>query len=147
MQSPSLPALALAGLTLALSAGAAAADTQRAPILYEKFDIDRSGTIEMPELRSRAPVIFDAFDLNGDRKLDATEAAAFDRARGPLAYFEGPDADERRVAVIGQRLMRNDLNGDGTIDRREFKLAAYEWFSMHDRDGDGRLSLWDVSAR
>ncbi|MCE8472750.1 hypothetical protein LZ189_27555, partial [Rhodovulum sulfidophilum] len=65
----------------------------------------------------------------------------------PLAYFRGQEAEERKVVVKGQKLMRNDLDGNDLIELAEFRLAAYEWFAMHDRDGDGRLTLWDVSAR
>ncbi|WP_165828159.1 EF-hand domain-containing protein [Rhodovulum sp. BSW8] len=147
MRRPIRSALALSGFALALAAGSAAADTQRAPILYEKWDADRSGTINRHELQSQARHIFAAFDTNGDGHLDATEAAAFDRARGPLAYFRGEEAYERKVVVKGQKLMRNDLDGNGRIELSEFRMAANEWLAMHDRDGDGRLTLWDVSAR
>ncbi|MBL3559407.1 hypothetical protein [Rhodovulum sulfidophilum] len=147
MRRPTLSVLALSGFALALAAGAASADTQRAPILYEKWDADRSGTISRFELQSQAPRIFAEFDTNDDRHLDAAEAAGFDRARGPLAYFRGQEAEERKVVVKGQKLMRNDLDGNDLIELAEFRLAAYEWFAMHDRDGDGRLTLWDVSAR
>ncbi|WP_414898344.1 EF-hand domain-containing protein [Rhodovulum sp. YEN HP10] len=157
MRRPTLSVLALPGLVLALAAGsanaaggvanAAGAEPQRAPILYEKWDANRSGTISRYELQAQARRIFASFDTNGDGRIDAAEAADFDHARGPLAYFRGDQASERRVIVMGQKLMRNDLNGDGLIDLSEFRLAAYEWFAMHDRDGDGRLTLWDVSAR
>jgi len=42
---------------------------------------------------------------------------------------------------------RFDLDGDGTLDLREVKKAAADFFARHDRDHDGTLDKRELSGR
>ncbi|MEQ8405678.1 MAG: hypothetical protein RKE49_11315 [Oceanicaulis sp.] len=61
------------------------------------------------------------------------------------AYADAPRAQGRRGAYALIRLGAADANGDKQVTRAEFEALRAEEFAYRDRDGDGAISLTDLS--
>jgi len=97
-----------------------------------------------------------ALDTNGDGAVDRSEWKGDDRMFGRL----DPDGDGRidlarlerrarsgagRGARLQERLKRMDGNGDGAIDREEWK-GPTRIFERLDGDGDGKVTAGEMQA-
>jgi Ca2+-binding EF-hand superfamily protein len=51
------------------------------------------------------------------------------------------------VLAADDAAKRFDLDGDGTLDLREVKKAAADFFASHDRDHDGTLDKRELAGR
>ncbi|MGJ3231287.1 MAG: EF-hand domain-containing protein [Oceanicaulis sp.] len=61
------------------------------------------------------------------------------------AYADAPRAQGRRGAYALIRLGAADANGDKQVTRAELEALRAEEFAYRDRDGDGAISLIDLS--
>lgn len=61
------------------------------------------------------------------------------------AYADAPRADGRRGAYALIRLGAADADGDNQVTRAELEALRAEEFAYRDRDGDGAISLVDLS--
>ncbi|MGB0412067.1 MAG: EF-hand domain-containing protein [Pikeienuella sp.] len=115
---------------------------ERLDHIFEMFDANADGAIELAEVEASHTARFAAADANGDGSLTADELsnAAAKRA-------------ERRIAGMLKRL---DANGDGAIDAAEFAAKRGEgkhhgrhgakMFKRFDTDGDGRVTRAEAEA-
>lgn len=53
----------------------------------------------------------------------------------------------KRQQGMQQRFSEADKNGDGTITKEEFLIAAEARFSRMDQDGDGKILLTELPMR
>ena len=140
-------ALASAGFTIAL-VGPTAAQTAPAP----KGDADGDGVTTRDEAMAQADARFDRMDANKDGKLTADEM----RPRAPMADAGAgasppPPADAAApppaAAGRGERMFaRLDANGDGAIDRNEFRAQAARRFDRLDANKDGKIDAAERQA-
>ncbi|MEM7668934.1 MAG: EF-hand domain-containing protein [Pseudomonadota bacterium] len=103
---------------------------------FIRLDADESGELSPAELNSG----FDAFDLNGDGILSSHEvdAAAFDvNEDGVLS---------REEWALANAHGRVDVNGDGKVDRDEFRARRAGNFQSYDRDLDRRVSRVELAS-
>ncbi|MBS0478913.1 MAG: EF-hand domain-containing protein [Proteobacteria bacterium] len=128
--------LATAGFA-AVAAGPLAAQT--APPSAPLDSADR--TITRDEALAVADARFDRMDANKDGKLDATEMAARRQPMAPGATATPADgATPAPASAPGNRLMaRLDTNGDGVVDRAEYRAQAARRFDRMDANKDGKL--------
>lgn len=100
-------------------------------------------TITRDEAMAQADARFDRMDANKDGKLDATEMMARRQpAMAPGAMPPPPPADGAAPpppAPGGRLMARLDTNGDGTIDRAEFRAQAERRFDRIDANKDGKI--------
>ena len=100
------------------------------------------------EALARADQRFDRMDANKDGKLDATELAP--RRRPAMTTGEmappppPPQADNAAPSppspAPGSRMMaRLDTNGDGVVDREEYRAQAMRRFDRMDANKDGKI--------
>ena len=126
--------LATAGFA-AVAAGPLVAQTAPAP----QDGPDR--TITRDEALAQADARFDRMDTNKDGKLDSTEMVA--RRQPPTAAGSMPppaDGVAPPTPPPGGRMMaRLDTNGDGAIDRVEFRAQAERRFDRIDANKDGKI--------
>ncbi len=145
--------VALAAATLALAAGPTMAQgggmgmgmgmgmgNPDAPwrARFAAIDTDKSGAIDMAEMRSNAALVFAAMDANGDGKLTRDEYMAV-RLGAQRGYNTSRQAamQERKAA----RFAPMDTNRDGTVSEAEFVAHhADVLFAAMDRNGDGRIT-------
>lgn len=105
---------------LALHTGAAVASPRTPAEDFALLDLDRDGTLDWKEYRNRVSEIFFFADADSDGRVQGEEAAALG---------EG-------VAVR-----------EGGISHADFLDEQRAIFQRLDRDGDGRLSLAEATAR
>jgi hypothetical protein len=131
--------LATAGFA-AVAAGPLVAQTAPAPAPQDGPD----RTITRDEALAQADARFDRMDANKDGKLDATEMM---RRQPPMAPADGTappppppgDAAPPPPPPGGRMMARLDVNGDGVIDRAEFRAQAERRFDRIDANKDGKI--------
>ena len=102
---------------------------------FDRLDADGSDSVTADEVNAG----FDAFDLDGDGVLSPNEvdAAAFDlNEDGKLSR------EEWELANAHTRI---DANGDGQIDRDEFRARRSLNFQRYDVNRDQRVSRIELS--
>jgi Ca2+-binding EF-hand superfamily protein len=98
---------------------------------------------------ARADARFDQMDTNKDGKLSPDEVAA---SRGPGRRGPAPASDSAPPAGApnggpGSRMFaRMDANGDGVIDREEYREIAARRFDMMDTNKDGKIDAAERDA-
>lgn len=132
--------LATAGFVVAV-ANPLAAQTTPAPASAPQGGPDHATTRD--EALARADRRFDEMDTNKDGKLDATELAA---RRHPITPGAMPPPPPPEGAAPppppppgGRMLARLDTNGDGIIDRTEFRAEAARRFDRADTNKDAKI--------
>jgi len=128
MTSPFLP---MAGLALALLAGAATAQAQTAA--RSEVDPDGDGFISRAEAQVGFDQRFQALDRDRDGRISRAEFMA------PRSANE--HAGDPSVAARAQQFGSLDTNRDGFIDRAEAQRSFDDRFAAMDRDHDGRIPL------
>ncbi len=140
-------ALASAGFTAIAAIGPGIAQTAPgAPAV--RGDADGDGIVTRAEELARADARFDRIDANKDGKLSADEM----RPRGPMGGAgmapppppppgaEGTAPPPPPGAGRGERMFaRMDTNGDGVIDREEYRAQAMRRFDRLDTNKDGKI--------
>ena len=131
-------ALGIAGLSLAIAAGAYAAPAAyRLPpglpasaALLLRYDIDHDGIVTRDEMEAGLKADFAAADVNHDGCLNPAEVSA---------------ENARRLASDGSAASPlRDWNLDGCVDIREFSNTAHSYFQLADRKKDGRVTLLEL---
>jgi hypothetical protein len=109
-------------------------------------------TITRDEAMAMADARFDRLDVNKDGKLDATELAPR-RQPAPTAGMTPPPPPADGAAPPppppppgGRMLARLDTNGDGTIDRAEYRAQAARRFDRIDANKDGKIDAAERQA-
>ena len=117
---------------------------QTAPAPAPQDGPDRTVTREAT--LARADQRFDRMDANKDGKLDATEMAPRRRAAMTTGELPPPPPQADSAAppppppVPGSRMMaRLDTNGDGVVDRAEYRAQALRRFDRMDANKDGKI--------
>lgn len=131
--------IALAAILATAGFVAVAAAAQTAPAPAPQVGADR--TITRDEAMAAADARFDRMDTNKDGKLDATEMAPRRQpAMAPGATPPPPaDGSAPPPPPGNQMLARLDTNGDGFVDRAEFRAQAMRRFDRMDANKDGKL--------
>jgi len=128
---------------LASSGFAAAAAAQTAP--SPKDNPERVMTRD--DAMAQADRRFDKMDANKDGRIDASEIAAMRPAGPPPGAMPAADGAAPPPPRPGGRLLaRLDTNGDGAIDRAEFRAQAAQRFDRVDANKDGRIDADERQA-
>lgn len=98
-----------------------------------EIDADGDGAISRDEAPPRMQRHFDQVDADGDGKVTAGELR------------EGWGKHRRGKGKAGQA-MHLDTDGDGLVSADEFAKRAFRWFERADGDGDGEVTLAELSA-
>lgn len=118
--------------------GAVAATAQTAP--RPRSDSDR--VIPRADALAEADRRFDRMDVNKDGKLTPEEMR---QGRGPGA--PGSSASPEAInAMAARRFAQLDTNGDGVVDREEFRAQAARRFDMIDTNKDGVIDAAERQA-
>ena len=128
--------LATAGFA-AVAGGPLAAQTAPAP------QDNPERTITRDEALAQADARFDRMDANKDGKLDATEMMPPRQPAMAPGAMPPPPADGAAPPppppAGGRMMARLDANGDGAIDREEFRAQAVRRFDRMDANKDGKI--------
>jgi hypothetical protein len=129
--------LATSGFAAVAAAGPLAAQTAPAPA----SDADSGRAVTRDEALAQADRRFDAMDTNKDGKLDPTEMISRRQPTGPGAMPPPADgaAPPPPPPPGGRMMARLDTNGDGVIDRAEFRAQAQRRFDRIDANKDGKI--------
>lgn len=143
-------ALASTGFATIALVGPTAAQTTPAP----KGDADGDGVVTRDEAMAQADARFDRMDANKDGKLTADEMRPR-RPMGEPGATPPPPADGGASSPLpppgaggrGERMFaRLDTNGDGAIDREEFRAQAAQRFDRVDTNKDGKIDAAERQA-
>ncbi|MDB5679230.1 EF-hand domain-containing protein [Sphingomonas bacterium] len=139
--------LATTGFTAVAVAGPLSAQTAPDP----QASPDRVQTRD--DALAQADRRFDRMDANKDGKIDATEMAAMRRPTAAPGTMPPPPPPADAAAPPppppsgGNRMMaRLDTNGDGVIDRAEFRAMAAQRFDRMDANKDGKVDATERQA-
>jgi Ca2+-binding EF-hand superfamily protein len=143
LASASFMGIALVGPTVAQTAPA------------PKGDANGDGVMTRDEAMAQADARFDRMDANKDGKLTADEM----RPRRPMGDASAtppappptdgaaPPAGSAGPGGRGERMFaRLDTNGDGAIDREEFRAQAAQRFDRMDTNKDGKIDAAERQA-
>ncbi len=112
-----------------------AASRDRAELVFKFTDVDEDGQLSFREFRSRPPdAYFEKFDVDEDDGVSLNEYAAGN------SHLVRANLCESAFDAI-------DRDGDGSLDRDEFRKKSEEFFfARRDANGDGKHSLQEFSA-
>lgn len=138
-----------AALLLSTSAAMAQQGTPGTHFI-ENWDMDGDGAITLQEVEERRGIVFDMFDDDQNGSLNATEYAVFDETRAADmemnagGHGNGQGGDRMNE---GMTLAFNDTDGDGVVSKDEFLARTADWFTMMDRNGDGKVTAEDFGRQ
>lgn len=130
-----LPALIVAGLSLAVAGGALAGarhDGAHDGPMVAKFDRDGDGTIKVAQIEADAAKRAADIDSNADGRITAAEVDAH--------------RERMRQARAEQRLLRLDADKDGSVSTEEYASGQSGRLVRLDKDGDGVISREEFRA-
>ena len=145
LASASFMAVALVGPTAAQTAPAA------------RGDANGDGVLTRDEAMAQADARFDRLDTNKDGKLTPDEMqprramGGADAAPPPPPPADGassppPAAGPAGRGFGGRMFARLDTNGDGVIDREEYRALAARRFDRMDTNKDGKVDAAERQA-
>lgn len=144
-------ALASASFLAVTMVGPTVAQTAPAP----QSDADGGGVLTRDQAMAQADARFDRLDTNKDGKLTPDEMRPHGRMGGPGAppppAADGtappPPSPAMAGRGFGDRMFaRLDANGDGAIDRDEFRAQAARRFDRMDTNKDGKVDATERQA-
>lgn len=131
----------LASAGFAASVGTTVAQTAPAPAPMS----DPTGVQTREDALARADARFDRMDADKDGKLTAEEM----RPRGPMPVADGampppppagaPTPPPPPGPISGRMFAMTDTNGDGAVDRTEFRAQQMRRFDRVDTNKDGKI--------
>jgi len=134
-RSINLVALAAATLTT-FALGATAVDgSPRFEQMLKKCDTNGDGRVSLQEYLAAATARFQQVDTQHKGSVTAEQIA------------NSPAAAERKEHRAEKLVRRLDAAGNGYVTQDEFVAAAKARFAKLDRDGDGKLTPAELSAR
>jgi len=144
LASASFMTVALVGPTAAQTAPAA------------RGDANGDGVLSRDEAMAQADARFDRLDTNKDGKLTPDEMPSHRRMGGadaappPPPPADGasppPPAGPGVLGFGGRMFARLDTNGDGVIDREEYRALAAQRFDRMDTNKDGKVDAAERQA-
>ena len=144
LASASFMTVALVGPTAAQTAPAA------------RGDANGDGVLSRDEAMAQADARFDRLDTNKDGKLTPDEMPSHrpmggaDAAPPPPPPADGasppPPAGPGGRGFGGRMFARLDTNGDGVIDREEYRALAAQRFDRMDTNKDGKVTAEERQA-
>jgi len=144
LASASFMTVALVGPTAAQTAPAA------------RGDANGDGVLSRDEAMAQADARFDRLDTNKDGKLTPDEMPSHRRMGGadaappPPPPADGasppPAAGPGGRGFGGRMFARLDTNGDGVIDREEYRALAAQRFDRMDTNKDGKVDAAERQA-
>ncbi|MGP9812649.1 hypothetical protein ACTZWT_14150 [Rhodopseudomonas sp. NSM] len=137
----------LAALTVAIVISTpAAAESPSLEHFLEQWDNDGDRAVTLAEIRQGREQRFFAFDADANGYIDPQEYDRFDKVReAGIARFAPEDQDKIRQVAKGLTRAWNDTDGDGRVSRAEFLDGGETWLKALDKDGDGRVTIKDLS--
>ncbi len=119
--------------------------------LFGRLDKNGDGKIAGDELPQGGRLDLSEADKNGDGAIDLFELTAHveamrDGRDGKPGAHDARGGGNDRAKRFAERLKRFDTNGDGIIERSEWK-GDEQIFARLDRDGDGKIKLTDLKGR
>jgi hypothetical protein len=141
-------ALASASFMAITLVGPTAAQTAPAP----NGDTNGGGVLTRDEAMAQADARFDRMDANKDGKLTPDEMPPRRPMGDASATPPPPPADGAAppppgAGARGERMFaRLDANGDGAIDREEFRAQAARRFDRMDANKDGKIDAAERQA-
>jgi hypothetical protein len=142
-------ALASASFLAVAMVGPTAAQTAPVP------QGDADGAITREQAMAQADARFDRMDANKDGKLTPDEMRPHGRMGGPDAppppAADGAAPPPPSPAAVGRgfgdrMFARLDTNGDGVVDRDEFRAQAARRFDRMDTNKDGKVDAAERQA-
>lgn len=127
-----LPALIVAGLSLAVAGGAFAGPGHDHGPMTAKLDSDGDGQIKVAEVEADAAKRAAEIDANADGRITAAEVQAH--------------RELQRQARAEKRLARLDADKDGSVSTEEFASSQSQRLAKLDADGDGVISHEEFRA-
>jgi Ca2+-binding EF-hand superfamily protein len=125
------------------AAAPAPAPRARGAAVFQRLDTNHDGRITQEEYLAVMRQRFDAADVNHDGSLSAEELPAFMRPAGrPIPAAQRDRAAARATAMV----RRLDRNGDQRLSFEELQPQMMRWFTGHDANGDGVVTLEEAQA-
>lgn len=147
-------ALASASFMTVALVGPTAAQTAPAG----RGDANADGVLSRDEAMAQADARFDRLDANKDGKLTPDELqprrpmAAAEAAPSPPPPADGSSTPPPSAGPAGRRgfggrmFARLDTNGDGVVDRGEYRAVAAQRFDRMDANKDGKVDAAERQA-
>jgi len=118
----------LIGLSALMLSGVVAipADAQSSAV-FQQWDTDHDGTLDLAEVKAVASALFDKLDKDKDGTLDTKEvgkrlsSAAFSKAD---LDKDGTLSKDEYLTLVEQRFKAADADHDGTLSPAELKTPA-----------------------
>lgn len=107
-------------------------------VIFEGVDTSGNGLLDYGEISEMGESIALSADANSDGELSLDEFMAWDFGYAYLADVE--DGTDTFTAVKRVMSAVSDIDADGTIDVRDWRLSNRWSFERADRDGDGLLT-------
>ncbi|MEM0947260.1 MAG: signal transduction protein [Pseudomonadota bacterium] len=131
----------LAVLTLMATVSSAQAwesGQELSEVIFENIDTTGNGALDNGEISDMSESIAFSADSDGDEQITLDEFTAWDFGFAFLAENEG--GGDTFAAVKRVMFAVADLDGDGAIDAREWRLNTRWNFERADLDGDALLT-------
>jgi hypothetical protein len=111
------------------------------PMMGQLIDADGDGIISDDEAATRHEEMFATFDLNDDGQVTLDEYMSMQMGAGMGVWYE------QRLAEKIKRFETLDSDGDGILSQVEFMDSGQQSFADSDRDGDGKVTVWEFRAQ
>ena len=132
MQKHILKTIQIMGLcTILLSSGSLAAQAGPFSNLFEKFDINKNGSLNFQEAKAMVDPFFNASDKNKDGVLSPAEQ------KNAIQALK----KERERSRQTREFQRQDTNKDKKVSRKEMHAHLFNLFKFMDTDNSGEISL------
>jgi Ca2+-binding EF-hand superfamily protein len=110
--------------------------------VFQRFDKNGDGVLELAELPERKQKRLSGADTNNDGRLSADELAAFK----PQKRHRAGSAHKRMAADPAKLIQKFDENGDGVLELSELSDHKGRRLAAADANQDGRLTVEELTA-
>ena len=123
-------------------------------VVFKALDLDKDDFIELAEVPSERRYVFPDVDSDNNGRVDRTEFIAYAIPRfkesdtnkdGLLTPEEAEAADQlERETNAPSAFELTDRNGDGQVDKKEYRVRMMVVFEILDADEDGLIEIPEV---